>query len=110
MKRLAFLTAAVLLLAGTPSIHAQVTTDPDPVATQAIWWAKMFNGMKVSYNITVVVTSFQNVIEINNVTAIEAAGQFLTIRQKGKGNRDFRAVIHASNILMIREGEGLPQQ
>lgn len=106
MNKLAFLISAVLLMACTPPAHAQVPVEPDPFATRATWWAKMFNGLKASYNITVVVASFQNVYEINNVTAAQADGPFLIFRQKGKENRDYRVIIHASNILMIREGQG----
>jgi hypothetical protein len=108
MKRLALIPIAALLMACASSTQAQVPVEPDPIETRATWWAKMFSGLKASYNVTVVVASFQNVYEIRNVTAVAAEGQFLILRQKGKGNRDFRAVIHASNILMIREGEGLP--
>jgi opacity protein-like surface antigen len=106
MKKLIFLTATVLLMACVQPASAQIPAQPDPIATQATWWAKMFGGLKASYNITLVVSSFQNVYEINNVTALQAEGQFLILRQKGKDNRDYRVIVHASNVLMIREGEG----
>lgn len=106
MKKLILLATAVLLMACAQPAHSQIPTQPDPIATQATWWAKMFSGLKASYNITMVISSFQNVYEINNVTALEAQGQFLILRQKGKDKRDYRVIVHASNVLLIREGEG----
>lgn len=106
MKRLLFLTTAVLLLACAQPALCQVPPQTDTIAGQASAWARMFSGLKASNNITMVVSSFQNVYEIRNVTALEAEGQFLILRQKGKGNRDFRVIVHAPNVLMIREGEG----
>lgn len=106
MKKLIFLATVVLLMASAQPAYSQIPAQPDPIATQAKWWAKMFTELKASNNITLVVSSFQNVYEIHNVTALQADGQFIILRQKGKGNRDYRVIVHASNIFLIREGEG----
>ena len=106
MKKLASASLFALTLALACPVFCQTPIEPNPIAVRATQWAKMFNGLKASYSITVVVVSFDHVDEIHNVTAIEASGEFLILRQKGMDGRDYRVVINASNVLLIREGTG----
>ncbi|MEZ5278715.1 MAG: hypothetical protein R3F07_20205 [Opitutaceae bacterium] len=106
MNRLTIACLCALTLAFASPVVCQTAVEPNPIALRAGQWARMFNGLKASYSITVVVVSFDHVDEIHNVTAIEASGEFLILRQKGKDGRDYRVVINASNVLLIREGTG----
>ena len=106
MKKQAFASLFALSLAFASPVVGQTAIETNPVAVRADQWARMFSGLKASYSITVVVVSFDHVDEIHNVTAIEASGEFLILRQKGKDGRDYRVVINASNVLLIREGAG----
>ena len=103
-NRILLIVSVLLIAVAYPCLsHGQVRGAQS--ATSAEWGASMLHGLKATYKITVVIAAYQQVYE-KNVTAMEAHGRFLVLRQKGKGNRDFRLVIKETNVIMIREGEG----
>jgi hypothetical protein len=108
MKRL---IAIGLLLLGPELLQAQQYTDAVQQAKDrdvaqilnAQRWTEAFNRLDKRHNITVVITSYDNIIELENITEAKSEGRFMILRYKHENGGTYHYLVYPTSILLIKE-------
>jgi len=105
MKKRILITSLLLMAMFPLKGASQPNALVDSYVTIAKTWEGMFGRLRAQSNITVVVVAYEHLYEVKNVIRIKANGPFLVLTNKVKGNSEFRTIVYAGNVLLIREGD-----